>query len=65
MSALIGGMILIAIFILPVFIAGGIAKNKNRSVNKAQFLALFFGWLAVAGLWLCLKNRDPVTGILR
>lgn len=61
---LIGLLFIFLIFFAPLFVAWDICKNRNRNPWKGLFLAFFFGWLAVAGLWLALKIRDPVTKIL-
>lgn len=51
-------------WIMPIILAWKIAKDKNRSVAKALFITLFFGWFAVIGLWLILKTRDLKTNQL-
>jgi len=54
-------MTILVLWIVPIILCGWICSDKHRSVAKGVFLGFFFGWFAVAGLWLALKTRDPVT----
>lgn len=54
-------IILLLLWILPMILAANICEDRNRSPAKGVFLAVFFGWLAVIGLWLALKRRNPET----
>jgi hypothetical protein len=64
MDAIVPLLFIFLIFILPIFVAGNIAKERGRTPSKGYFLGVFFGWFAVIGLWLALKRRDPKTHML-
>lgn len=64
MSGILGLLTILFIVFAPFYICAEIAEKRNRNQNKAMFLAFFFSWFAVVGLWLALKTRSKETGML-
>lgn len=52
-----GLLIIIGIFIVPIFVGGWIAKSRNRNKNKGQIVGALSGWLGVLILYMALKSR--------
>jgi hypothetical protein len=57
-------VVIFFLWVMPMIAAAAICEEKHRNIKKGLFLAFFLGWFAVAGLWLCLKTRNPKTGKL-
>lgn len=51
--------------IVPMFVSGWIAKERNRSVVKGAFVGFLLGWIGTAILALFLKVRDKETGFFK
>lgn len=51
-------IVIVLVYILPMYVAYKIAEQRNRDTTKALFVTFFTGWLGAIGLWLGLKTRD-------
>ena len=60
----IGLLVVFLVWGIPIWLCVDICKTRHRDPLKGAFIAAIFGWLAVAGVWLALKRRDPKTLIL-
>ncbi len=52
------------LWLLPIYLCGHICADRNRDQLKGAFLGICFGWVAVVGLWLSLRRRNPETLML-
>ena len=55
----LGGLIFLALLwnAIPPFIAAGMASSRSQSVGLAVVVALAFGWLGLAGLYLYWQDK--------
>lgn len=44
-------------FVAPMFVGAWIAKQRNRSIDKASVVCFLFGWFGLLAIWLFLKTK--------
>lgn len=49
---------ILIVWVLPLFIAYRICKNRHRKIGPPMWCAFFFGWLAVIFLLCLLEDRS-------